>query len=79
MTLTKSSILFLEKCGLHGPRDFFLGGIARIISWISVGPPIDLFVFLGALELILPPLLWYWLRREIVRTEVKGADQFGSD
>jgi hypothetical protein len=42
---------------------FFLGGIARLISWAQVGPPIDLFVFLGALELLIPPLLWLWVRR----------------
>lgn len=42
---------------------FFLGGVARIISWVQVGPPIPLFVFLGALELLIPPLLWFWLRR----------------
>ena len=32
---------------------FFVGGIARIISWIQVGPPIALFIFLGALGGIL--------------------------
>ncbi len=42
---------------------FFLGGIARLISWAQVGPPIGLFVFLGALELVIPPLLWLWLQR----------------
>lgn len=42
---------------------FFLGGIARLVSWAQVGPPIPMFVFLGALELILPPLLWVWLRK----------------
>lgn len=42
---------------------FFAGGIARVISWISVGPPIDLFIFLGAVELVLPPVLWLWLDR----------------
>ena len=41
---------------------FFLGGIARIISCFAVGPPIPMFVFLGSLELILPPLLWGWHR-----------------
>ncbi len=44
---------------------FFLGGIARIISWIAVGRPDQLFVYLGAVELILPPLLWFWYRRAI--------------
>ena len=42
---------------------FFAGGVARIISLIAVGPPIALFVFLGALELLIPPLIWWWLKR----------------
>jgi hypothetical protein len=42
---------------------FFAGGIARLISWAIVGPPSDLFIFLGALELILPPILWLWNER----------------
>ena len=41
---------------------FFIGGVARIASAIAVGPPGSLFMFLGALELILPPLLLVWLR-----------------
>lgn len=39
---------------------FFVGGIARIISLISVGPPNYLFLGLGTIELILPPLVWIW-------------------
>lgn len=39
---------------------FFAGGIARIVSLVMVGPPSNLFLFLGSLELILPPLLWFW-------------------
>ena len=35
---------------------FFLGGLARIISAIAVGLPSPLFQFLGALELIIPPV-----------------------
>ncbi|MEQ9505480.1 MAG: DUF4345 domain-containing protein [Hyphomonas sp.] len=35
---------------------FFLGGVARIISAVSVGLPVPLFQFLGALELIIPPV-----------------------
>lgn len=42
---------------------FFLGGIARIVSWLAVGPPVPLFVFLGALELMMPPAMWAWHRR----------------
>lgn len=35
---------------------FFLGGIARIFSAIAAGLPSPLFQFLGALELIIPPV-----------------------
>jgi hypothetical protein len=39
---------------------FFLGGVARIVSVTAVGWPSALFIFLGSLELIFPPLLWWW-------------------
>ena len=42
---------------------FFVGGVARLISWIATGPPIALFQFLGGLELLIPPLVWFWHRR----------------
>lgn len=42
---------------------FFLGGIARIISAIAVGPPNMLFIILGGVELLLPPILWALLAR----------------
>ena len=42
---------------------FFLGGAARLVSVAQVGLPNALFQFLGAVELILPPLLWVWHRR----------------
>lgn len=42
---------------------FFAGGIARIVSWVSVGPPAPLFIFLGSLELVIPLLLWLALRQ----------------
>ena len=42
---------------------FFLGGVARLISAAVVGPPSPLFICLGGLELILPPLLVWWRRR----------------
>lgn len=41
---------------------FFFGGVARIISALAVGPPILLFQLLGAVELILPIILFFWLR-----------------
>lgn len=43
---------------------FFAGGIARIISWMAVGSPGPMFTFLGALELVIPPLVWLAIRRE---------------
>ena len=41
---------------------FFLSGVSRVVSAIAVGWPNHLFIFLGALELGLPPLFWYWHR-----------------
>jgi Domain of unknown function (DUF4345) len=41
---------------------FFLGGVARIISALMVGLPNTTFIFLGALELVVPPLFWWWYR-----------------
>jgi hypothetical protein len=46
---------------------FFLGGVARLISWAMVGPPIGLFIFLGALELLMPPAMWAWHRHAFHR------------
>ena len=43
---------------------FFVGGLARIVSILVVGMPIPLFVFLGGLELVIPPLVWWWLRQD---------------
>jgi Domain of unknown function (DUF4345) len=44
---------------------FFTGGLARIVSLIAVGPPVPLFLFLGGLELLIPPLVWWALRRTL--------------
>jgi hypothetical protein len=41
---------------------FFVGGLARCMSAMQVGMPSNLFQFLWALELILPPLFWFWHR-----------------
>jgi hypothetical protein len=41
---------------------FFFSGVSRIVSAVAVGWPNHLFVFLGALELALPPLFWSWHR-----------------
>ncbi len=45
---------------------FFAGGIARIVSAVAVGSPGPMFAFLGALELLIPPLVWFSLRRSAV-------------
>lgn len=42
---------------------FFFGGLARIGSWLAVGPPGTLFIFLGALEIVIPPLIWWGLTK----------------
>ena len=42
---------------------FFLGGCARVVSLVLVGPPNLLFQSLTALELLLPPLVWFLLAR----------------
>jgi Domain of unknown function (DUF4345) len=47
---------------------FFLGGVARVISALAVGPPNTTFIFLGALELGLPPLFWWWHRAIVAAT-----------
>lgn len=36
---------------------FFLGGLTRVLSMLVTGMPHPLFVGLGAIELVLPPLL----------------------
>lgn len=51
---------------------FFIGGLARIISWIMVGPPFELFIALGALELIIPPAVWLWHRHAFGPTQISS-------
>ncbi len=47
---------------------FFLGGCARIVSAVQVGPPNLFFQILWALELILPPIFWYWHKKAFSNT-----------
>ena len=44
---------------------FFVGGLARLLSWISLGPPEPLFQFLLCVEITVPILLGilFWLAR----------------
>jgi hypothetical protein len=46
---------------------FFLGGLARIVSLFAAGPPHMMFQILGAVELVLPIILWAWHRRAFGR------------
>lgn len=39
---------------------FFLGGLARAVSAVQVGLPNLIFQILWALELLMPPVLWFW-------------------
>ncbi|MDE2436259.1 MAG: MFS transporter [Sphingomonadales bacterium] len=41
---------------------FFVGGLARLVSIAVVGAPNGLFQFLTMVELVLPGLIWVWLR-----------------
>jgi hypothetical protein len=43
---------------------FFFGGCARGLSAIQYGPPSPPIIALWAVELIIPPLLLIWLRRQ---------------
>jgi hypothetical protein len=42
---------------------FFVGGLARLVSWAQMGPPVPFFLAVGSTELLFPPLLWLWLRK----------------
>lgn len=44
---------------------FFLAGCARLVSWWLMGQPAPLVVGLMVTELVLPPVLYGWLRNEI--------------
>ena len=39
---------------------FFLGGVARLVSWATHGAPAPLVIVLAASELLIPPLLLIW-------------------
>jgi hypothetical protein len=52
---------------------FFLGGCARVISIILVGPPHPFFQAMTALELLVPPAVWLLLSM----TERRASHQAG--
>jgi hypothetical protein len=41
----------------------FVGGLARIVSWLAVGQPHAMMLVLLAIELTVPPVLVLWQRR----------------
>ncbi|MEU4448603.1 DUF4345 domain-containing protein [Actinosynnema sp. NPDC050801] len=41
----------------------FVGGLARLVSWLTVGQPHPLMLVLLAIELIVGPVLVWWQRR----------------
>jgi len=41
---------------------FFVGGLARIVSFIMAGPPNAFFEVMTILELVIPPASWLWLK-----------------
>ncbi|MEI4506764.1 DUF4345 domain-containing protein [Sphingopyxis sp. CCNWLW253] len=52
---------------------FFLGGIARIVSALAVGLPNTLFIVLGSVELLLPPILWALLKRAAPQAAIRRS------
>lgn len=44
---------------------FFLAGLARLVSWHQRGAPAPLVIALMVTEIVLPPLLYGWLRRAL--------------
>ena len=44
---------------------FFIAGLARVLAFLTHGAPSWQVMGLWATELILPPLLWVWLNREV--------------
>ena len=46
---------------------FFLGGLARLLSVAMIGWPLPLFIVLGLIELILPPVFWWMHGRSFDR------------
>lgn len=42
---------------------FFLGGVARLVSWATHGAPAPLVIALMVSELLLPPLILAWFTR----------------
>ena len=44
---------------------FFMAGCARLVSWGIRGAPAPLIIGLLAMEIILPPMLYGWLRKVV--------------
>ena len=44
---------------------FFFAGLARFVSFAQVGTPSPMIIFLWALEIVSPPVLWFWMSRRM--------------
>src|SRR5262245_46054676 len=51
---------------------FFVGGLARIVSFIVAGPPNVFFQVMTILELVIPPASWLWLKAALRRSAQKA-------
>jgi hypothetical protein len=51
----------------------FAGGSARFVSFLTHGWPSDQVLFLWATEIIIPPILWIWLNRELVTVHANAS------
>ncbi len=45
----------------------FAAGIARVLAWVLHGAPAPMIVGILCADLLLPPVLWLWLRRSLRR------------
>lgn len=42
---------------------FFFAGLARFVSFAQLGTPSPMIIFLWTLEIVSPPVLWFWMTR----------------
>jgi len=52
---------------------FFVGGLARIVSFVVAGPPNVFFQAMTVLELVIPPASWLWLKAALQRSGQKSS------
>jgi hypothetical protein len=51
----------------------FIGGCARFISFFKFGWPSDEILFLWATEILIPPIMWIWLTRELAACRLNAS------